>query len=636
MYSEKVKFNEDRDDDRYRCESDFDSDETVMEEAFDVDEGVQIHVHDKEQIGNSSRPIRSVSVVDNKVYLPDSDETELDEKDAYDVIASESESKSKSKSTTDTDEKENINSDNETVTKRAKKVSLLTTTSDQSPVNHSDYIHFFALDEILKYKTQSKNMTLMLELNQHYPLPMNLPEEPENLNLVFITKYRMNEHIGILPDYFVKYNQEGQWFVYLKVNEESVSLMNGLNCRYIQCIRMNCLNGKIADGLITNFLRQVKEKPIVLNDTFDYPEAVIAEGFCLKLRDYQLRSVSWMKSIENLELNDENRINNNFEILEDDSEDRETPIKLKLGDSGYFMNLINGKISTSSETAAVKPFRVRGGILADDTGSGKTITCLGLIHSYPMTREHAKWRIQSLGVDFSTYIPSRASCIICPSNLYDQWIKEAGKCYYDFKIVGISCIREHAKVSWRDVMMADIVVISYQFLTNTNYNKVIQNYAKINQQISKDLPKYIDKKGKVDLQLVHFYRLFFDEMHEMGHKSEHCKEVASGFWSDFYWGITGTPPKFNDSNDLADLLPYLSIFEDQYDTIIFNELAQAEFYSKFIKRNVPNLQLPPLTTETVWVAANPSERTRSHYDVLSLPNMRKDLRCCRRNIPIHR
>ena len=62
-------------------------------------------------------------------------------------------------------------------------------------------------------------------------------------------------------------------------------------------------------------------------------------------------------------------------------------IKFKLGDYPIYLGSGHDNITTSPSTDKIKPLRLYGGILADDTGSGKTVTTLGLIHSTPFTNE---------------------------------------------------------------------------------------------------------------------------------------------------------------------------------------------------------------------------------------------------------
>lgn len=306
--------------------------------------------------------------------------------------------------------------------------------------------------------------------------------------------------------------------------------------------------------------------------------------------------------MQTIEANKSQDFSNIFHTLSKDSSG--SPVKFKLGESGFYIDLFRKVITKNNLTNPADSIRIPGGILADDTGSGKTITCLALIHSSPFGERDAERRKFSNFGCLPIRVPSSATCVVCPSNLFAQLISEAKRCNPNFKIVSISCIRDYQKVSWKDVVLADLVVISYQFLTNTNY---LTHIANIHDFIYSRDSFNLDVKGSVKLSMIRFYRIIFDEFHEMGHLTNKCQNFAKNLWADFCWGITGTP-KFGNSNDIVEVFPYLNIAESWAGAFRDNQMTQHEFMSKFVKRNVPDLKLPPMIHEVVWVEFSPSER----------------------------
>ena len=371
---------------------------------------------------------------------------------------------------------------------------------------------------------------------------------------------------------------------YLKMDDSTIpsileefdfeSLYSRLVCRYLE--------GSFASA---------ESKKSRLTDTFDFPEAEIPDGFKLNLRDYQLRTISWMKSIEEVESNEANTIHNN--VL---SSDRGSLIKFKLGDYPYYLGSGRDNITTSPSTDKIKPLRLYGGILADDTGSGKTITTLGLIHSTPFTNE--KQELRNKRFKMNDRIQSRASCIICPSNIHKQWLQEAKKCSPNLKVYGLSNIHDHRKVSFKDLAEADIVVVSYQFLINTNYVAVRKKYNSSHIRVACS----VEAKGQVLLDHMHFHRLIFDEFHEISEAKKPIVMALEALKGDYIWGLTGTP-KPTPLNDLK----YFNPSDRFVEVCKKNDLAGCEFIHKHIKRNVPNLQLPEIQTETVWIDLSAQE-----------------------------
>ena len=138
--------------------------------------------------------------------------------------------------------------------------------------------------------------------------------------------------------------------------------------------------------------------------------------------------------------------------------------------------------------------RIRSGILADDPGSGKTITTLGLIHSNPITREKRIER-QNLFDDIDKFVQSRASCVICPENIQLQWIEEAKRCNPEFKIIGLATDSDFEKVSKTQIEIADLIVISYEFL----FHLITKQYQR-------------NTNNNVDFLRIHFYRIFYEKI----------------------------------------------------------------------------------------------------------------------------
>lgn len=310
-----------------------------------------------------------------------------------------------------------------------------------------------------------------------------------------------------------------------------------------------------------------------LSDTFDFPAVEIPKGFKLDLRDYQKRSISWMNSIEAVESNDSNTIYYNFV-----PEVKEYPIKFKLGDTPYYLgkHCVEGGDISTAKTERSEPLRFYGGILADDTGSGKTITMLGLIHSAPFNTDKQIVRNKRFKDKIANCIESRASCIVCPSNIYKQWLGEARKCNPKFKLYGLSNIHDHQKISWKDLMEADLVVVSYQFLVNSNYEKIQKGFV----SVAEELAGHREDKGRIILEKVHFQRIILDEFHELSESKSSIQKMAQLLYGDYFWGLTGTPK----ANSLADI-DYLSPPKRLCDVARNDQVARREIIRKHVKRN---------------------------------------------------
>lgn len=54
------------------------------------------------------------------------------------------------------------------------------------------------------------------------------------------------------------------------------------------------------------------------------------------------------------------------------------------------------------------------------------------------------------------FLPSRATLVVCPSHLTSQWKYEAERCMPKSNVLLLCCINDHKKLSWNDVLLADI------------------------------------------------------------------------------------------------------------------------------------------------------------------------------------
>lgn len=117
---------------------------------------------------------------------------------------------------------------------------------------------------------------------------------------------------------------------------------------------------------------------------------------------------------------------------------------------------------------------VRGGILADEVGYGKTATTLALIDALKdRAEEYAK--IENLG-----YITVKATLIIVPPHLVHQWKGQARKFLGDFndaEILVIEDIKELARISIQRIKKASIVIISWKLLSSPRYLSRMSHFA---------------------------------------------------------------------------------------------------------------------------------------------------------------
>ena len=169
------------------------------------------------------------------------------------------------------------------------------------------------------------------------------------------------------------------------------------------------------------------------SNTKDPEAGVLLPG--VQLREDQQRSLSWMVA-------QENEGDRNFKHVE--------VLEAALPELGW-----------RAEVRAEGILDVRGGILGDDVGYGKTATSLALIHAqYDDAQDHAQASVDGC-------IPLKATLIVVPENLTRQWKDQVTKFLGNNYTVLV--INTRTKPKYAQIMSADIIVIARNIFDNDKY-----------------------------------------------------------------------------------------------------------------------------------------------------------------------
>ncbi|KAL3447380.1 hypothetical protein BJX65DRAFT_318225 [Aspergillus insuetus] len=171
-------------------------------------------------------------------------------------------------------------------------------------------------------------------------------------------------------------------------------------------------------------------------------------GFLLKLRSEQLRSLSWMVKQEADDIEP---------FTEEEIEEALLPT---------LMWRAEGRV-TASKT-------VRGGILADDVGYGKTAIVLGLIDS-----QHGVIKFDtSVALDDAGFVPTDATLIVVPSIMLQQWQSEIVKFLGDkYKVLVFPSAAALAKTTIADIRDCDIILVSWSVFNTPAYYQRMQKFC---------------------------------------------------------------------------------------------------------------------------------------------------------------
>lgn len=183
----------------------------------------------------------------------------------------------------------------------------------------------------------------------------------------------------------------------------------------------------------------------VTNNILD-PEVTQPPNFRVELRPDQLRSLAWMLSRE---------------------ADDVTPFMEEEIDEAFMEPL-----DWRAEIKMIVHRRIKGGILADHVGFGKTAVVLGLIDS-----QHAQ-DAQESEHDCKGAIPLKATLIVVPEILCGQWRAEIEKFLGQrYNVLALFSPRDLRNTAVQSLEQADIVLVAWPIFTGEPYFAQLRKIA---------------------------------------------------------------------------------------------------------------------------------------------------------------
>eukprot|EP00029_Vermamoeba_vermiformis_P000102 TRINITY_DN1010_c0_g1_i1.p1 TRINITY_DN1010_c0_g1~~TRINITY_DN1010_c0_g1_i1.p1 ORF type:complete len:969 (+),score=222.02 TRINITY_DN1010_c0_g1_i1:132-3038(+) len=189
---------------------------------------------------------------------------------------------------------------------------------------------------------------------------------------------------------------------------------------------------------------------------------------------------------------------------------------------------------------------VRGGILADEMGMGKTLEMLSLVVSNPLNLEDSSQRSGS-------YIPSKTTLIICPLSVLHQWYSEIKRHTQKDSISVYIYHGANRRGDLNYLTQFDIVLTTYATLATEFPSQGKQAKGK---KADLEAPIPHEKKGPI-LQ-VPWYRVILDEAQTIKDRTTRTARAAFCLQAERHWCVTGTPIQ-NKLDDLFSLLHFLRV-----------------------------------------------------------------------------
>jgi SNF2 family DNA or RNA helicase len=385
---------------------------------------------------------------------------------------------------------------------------------------------------------------------------------------------------------------------------------------------------------------------------------MMPEYFKIQLFNYQLKTLNWMQYVEkNLSNIDYELLISLYSLVKKYNvlSDKEI-IKLK----NIKIDMINKKVYYKNNTKL--KMEVKGAILADEMGLGKTITMISLmiLNNLDITN------IKTETGRFKT----KANLVICPNHLAKQWMSEIKKACPILK--SILCLTKsmHENLTYRDIIEADVVIVSFQFLLNTKYylsqntsiyvtiSRLLYNYwrnlkeADLQNALltinSLPLESQLDHK-QVQFEFFDWHRIIIDEGHEIfgnmtfgSNQQILLGNILLNLRSRFNWFVSGTP--FINYKSFENTLTFLNwktkIYGKNYNygsisklginqKILRDNILQALYYRNTKESICNELTIPTIIEEDILLNFTELERKiYTNYKEKGYNNLYLRQLCC--------
>lgn len=364
--------------------------------------------------------------------------------------------------------------------------------------------------------------------------------------------------------------------------------------------------------------------------------------FKVNLYDYQAKTLTWMRRIESGDIKIKYYKDYYYGLIDPDT-------------GSPFCYISSRDVEETAKTLAnyhiyqdppdfYKEFKINGGLLGDIMGNGKTVTGIAHIYSTQVrTSREQSYPTLTKGIEQDVYLPSRATLILCPNNIIDQWYNEFVKClgpivnskdgYNGYRVIKIATMHHLNCLSHADIINADAIIVTYNMMTNTNHigkgftkeNGFSEQYAEQmlakssipeiccdaphtwNVSHLKELERVLPKKL---LYLYKWNRVIHDEFHEVINTKTRTNSllfiIKSLLKARFYWGFSGS--SILDNENILMNLPYLLHFEDDWSEVLpMTGINKTLFFDKCVIKNTKRI-LPPLRYEKISVKASEEEK----------------------------
>lgn len=312
------------------------------------------------------------------------------------------------------------------------------------------------------------------------------------------------------------------------------------------------------------------------------------------LYPFQQRAVDWLLRREGVTYS----ANGLLEPFVEDSPPASFILAQDASGTACYVSMLRGLVVSDVNKAKGDALQsLKGGILAEEMGLGKTVELIALITHHQRRIQDQTLFDQGTGAQVRA---SGATLIITPSSILEQWQSEIHMHAPSLKVFHYKGLppstapkREHAAATSEELMRYDVVLTTYGVLS-----KEIHYATPPPDRSSRHKRRH--ERRKSPLVEISWWRVCLDEAQMVESGVSNAAKVARVIPRCNAWAVSGTPLR-KDVQDLRGLLTFLRCDTFAQNKIVWSRLDKSSFYAIFnqitlrhTKDKVRNdLRLPP-------------------------------------------
>jgi SNF2 family DNA or RNA helicase len=247
------------------------------------------------------------------------------------------------------------------------------------------------------------------------------------------------------------------------------------------------------------------------------------------------------------------------------------------------------------------PFNIRGGVLSDAPGLGKTLSTLCLCIKQELDRPENESGFPNL--------------IICPKIVIDEWCSAIDKFFGDKYYYLTLKSNNYKEINIQTIKKYKFVITNYEHINSIMkefYFEVLEENKKKDTELRKPLnEKYLkNKKGKELIVDINWNRIICDESHRLNNASSLTFLSIVNLISNKRWCLTGTPIR-NYEKDIYHQFLFIG-----YNNFIgrsrftYNQYRTDKLYKHVLKRSYSDvdIEMPDFEEKYIYIKLTDNEK----------------------------